>query len=348
VQPFKNHIWMSLFFLFAVASLHAQQGPPPATVQVTDVVAMEMAPTRLVAAYSKARFITTIQAESSGRVIEIANVGQIVNAGEPLGLIADEEYALRVAELKGAIDSQLAQVEFLQSESVRLQSLETKNLTSGTALDKNNADLKTAKADLNQARSRLEQLQSDISKLTPKAPFNGFVTQQIAQPGQYLNAGQNLLEIMSSDDLEIIAQLPFKMKEVIQIGNQWQYVDSRGKTYQATVERFIPAATSDSRQIQVHLKDHSDQLLPGEPIQLKVPESLPQTLTAVPRDALVLRRQGAHIFVIRDSIAVKVAVTTGLAEGDMIAVTGAVEPGDLVVIRGNERLRDQQKVAILE
>lgn len=344
MQQFKfSNFLLMIIGVFLSSHVWAQQ-QPASMVQTTEAVAMNMAPIRIIAAHSKARYITTIKAESSGRVIELAAIGESLAAGESLGLIADEEYALRINELKSAIASQQAQLDFLKSESSRLKSLETKNLTSGTALDKNKADLTAAQADIAQAKSRLQQLENDITKLTPKAPFNAFVTKQLSQPGQYLNQGQDLLEIMSSDDIEIIAQVPFKLKSVIQIGNEWQYQDQTGTIHQAVVERFVPAATSNSRLIQIYLKDLSGNLLPGEPIQLMVPETLPTTVTAVPRDALVLRRQGAYIFVIKDSVAHKIDVKTGLGQGDWIAVTGDVAPGDSVVIRGNERLRDQQSV----
>jgi len=325
---------------FVAKDTLAQQ--PDALVKTAEVVSIQMSPLRNIAAYAKAKFVTTIKAESSGRVVELALVGQSLKAGEALGLIADDVYALRLNELKGAIASQQAQADYLISESSRLKALKEQNLTSGTALDKNKADLKAAQADLAQANSRYAQLKNNMSKLTPISPYNAFVTKQLSQPGQYLNQGQDLLEIMSSDEIEIIAQLPFKLKNVIVPGDEWQYIDQVGNTASALVERFVPAATSNSRMIQVHLKNTTGQLLPGEPVQLLVPESLPQTVTAVPRDALVLRRQGSHVFVIRNGIAHKVDVTTGLAQGSLIAVFGEISPGDLVVIRGNERLRDQQ------
>ncbi|MCX7552681.1 efflux RND transporter periplasmic adaptor subunit [Marinicella sp. S1101] len=352
MQPHKikwpKSIAFMLLSVMGMNPLWAQQGPPPAMVKTATAISTEMAPTRAVAAFSKAKYITTIRAQSSGRVIEIANIGQIIERGEPLGLIADEEYALRLDELRNAIASQQAQVDFLQSESVRLESLKNQNLTSGTALDKNKADLKAATADLAQAKSRLQQIENDISNLTPKAPFKGFVTVQLAQPGQFLNEGQDFLEIMSATETEILAQLPYRLKSILQVGAQWQFIDQAGQTFTAEVERFIPAATSNSRQIQIHLKDLSEQLLPGEPIQLMVPESLPQQVVAVPRDALVLRRQGAHLFVVKEGLAHKVEVETGLASGDMIAVKGEVAVGDEVVIRGNERLRDQQTIQLME
>lgn len=347
MQPLNSkNIASSLLLLFIFNTALAQQGPPPANVKTAAAVSIEMAPTRVVAAYSKAKYITTIKAQSSGRVIEIANIGQVIEQGESLGLIADEEYALRLNELRSAIASQQAQVDFLKSESVRLQSLQNQKLTSQTALDKNAADLKAGQADLSQAKARLQQLENEISNLTPKAPFKSFVTQQIAQPGQFMNQGQDFLQIMSAEEIEIVAQLPFKLKAVVNIGAQWNFTDLNGNLFIAEVERFIPAATSNSRQIQVHLKDLSSQLLPGEPVQLMVPESQPQQVIAVPRDALVLRRQGAHVFTVKEGVAVKVDVTTGLATGDLIAVKGSISAGDQVVIRGNERLRDQQTVKI--
>jgi len=338
-----NSLALMLLSVFtAVAQL------PPATVQTANVTMTAMAPTRVVAAASKAKYITTIKAESSGRVIEIAPIGTSKQAGDTLGLIADEAYALRINELNNAIASNQARVDYLESEAVRLASLKAQRLTSGTELDKNKADLKSAKADLEQTKSRLNQLEDDIRKLTPKAPYDGFVTQQLAQPGQFVNQGQDFLEMMSSGDLEIVAQIPFKYKSVIQPGKRWEYMDQMGQTHEAEVDRFIPAATSNSRLIQVYLNDLSGQLLPGEPIMLRVPETLPSEVKTVPRDALVLRRTGAHVFVVKEGKAIKVEVTTGLAQGELIAVSGDLAVGDEVVIRGNERLRDQQDVVITE
>ncbi|VAW46020.1 hypothetical protein MNBD_GAMMA02-1048 [hydrothermal vent metagenome] len=348
MQPLKTRNLFTLVVLAALSNqVQAQSGGQAAAVKTAAAVSVSMAPTRAVAAYSKAKFITTIKVESSGRVIEIATIGQVAEQGEALGLIADDEYALRLNELKNATTSQQAQVDFLKSESIRLTSLDSKNLTSKTALDKNKAELKAANADLAQAKSRSDQLKNDIEKLTPKAPFNAFVTEQLAQPGQFVNPGQDFLTIMSSDATEIVAQVPFKLKSVVVPGQQWQYIDQSGNTHQAEVERFIPAATSNSRQIQVHLKDLSSGLLPGEPIQLMVPETRPKQVIAVPRDALVLRRQGIHVFIIKNNVAHKVNVITGIAQGTMIAVEGDINSEDQVVVRGNERLRDQQVVQLL-
>ena len=68
---------------------------------------------------------------------------------------------------------------------------------------------------------------------------------------------------------------------------------------------------------------------------------------AVPRDALILRREGASVFkVLADDTVKQVNVITGLGAGSHIEVIGDLTPGDRIVIRGAERLSDGMTVSI--
>jgi RND family efflux transporter MFP subunit len=344
----KHKLYKSIVLLgLTVLSFSVQAQFGPALVKVEPAAERAMAPIRIVAAYSKAKFITVIKAESSGKVLEIADVGAQIEAGKALGIIADDDYALRDKELQNAIASEQANLDFLTSESKRLNSTQLKSLTSQSALDKNESDLKASRANLAQAKSRLAQLRNSIEKLTPKAPYEAFVTEQYAQPGQYIRQGDDFLKIMSKNHTEIVAYLPIQLKSMILKDAIWQYQDMTGEKFEATVIGFVPAATTNSRQIQVRLTDNSGQLIPGEPIKLWVPTSERQQLLSVHRDALVLRKDSIFIYVVKDNKAERVDVTTGVAEGDYIAVTGNLEVGDQVVIRGNERMMQGQDVQIL-
>ena len=62
----------------------------------------------------------------------------------------------------------------------------------------------------------------------------------------------------------------------------------------------------------------------------------------------MLRREGTSVFrVLDDDTAERVTISTGLGAGGMIQVTGGLSDGDRVVIRGAERLRPGQKVAVI-
>ncbi len=319
----------------------------PALVKVESAEIRSMAPVRVVAAFSKAKYITNIKAESSGRVVDLAFVGDVIKQGETLGTIADDEYALRYTELQNAIASEQANLDYLKSEAQRLSKMSQQNLTSQSALDKNDSDLKASQANLAQAKARLAQLQNEIDKLTPKAPYDAFVTEHYAQPGQFIHEGDDFLKIMSKSYTEIVAHLPIKYKHMIKKGAVWQYQGNDDQIYQATVLGFVPAATNNSRQIEVRLTDNSDQLIPGEPIKLWVPTTEKRDVLAVPRDALVLRKDDIFIYAIKDDKAVKISIKPGIAVGDYIEVIGQLDVGSLIVVRGNERLMDGQDVQIL-
>ena len=347
-QLLDKNIWISLLLLLPSLGLSQPQGgPPPVPVQVATATSTQIAPIREIPGFTKARYITTIKAESAGRIVSLAEIGSQHQLGAALGLIADNEYALRIEELQNAVNNAQASVDFLQQESTRLQTLYERKLASSTDIDKNDSDLKIARGDLAQAKARYQQLQDEITKLTVSAPFTGFVSTHHSQPGQWVNQGQDLLEFMSSGTLEIVVNVPILYKSQIQSGAQWQLRDQSGALYQAEITSFVPAATSNSRQIRVQLATQDAGLFAGEAITVLMPETAPQELLVIPRDALVLRRQGAHIFVINNGVARRVSVTTGLAQGDLISVTGDLQAGDQVVTRGNERLRDQQTVHII-
>ena len=67
----------------------------------------------------------------------------------------------------------------------------------------------------------------------------------------------------------------------------------------------------------------------------------------VHKDALVSGPEGQVVYLARDGKALSRPVETGLAHQGYVAVTGELAPGDLTVVRGNERLRDGQAVRII-
>ena len=80
-----------------------------------------------------------------------------------------------------------------------------------------------------------------------------------------------------------------------------------------------------------------------------MPTAEAKEVLTVPRDALVLRREGAFVFRIDDELnAEQVAVVTGLGAGKLIEVIGDISAGDRVVTRGAERLNTGMKVQINE
>ncbi|MCK5479661.1 MAG: efflux RND transporter periplasmic adaptor subunit, partial [Gammaproteobacteria bacterium] len=85
----------------------------------------------------------------------------------------------------------------------------------------------------------------------------------------------------------------------------------------------------------------------GQGVRVAIPTAEPQSAVVIPRDALVLRRDGSSVFrILDDDTAERITVVTGIADGDWIAVSGGISPGDRVVVRGGERLKAGDSVSL--
>jgi RND family efflux transporter MFP subunit len=342
---FKKLIF-SLFIISSNLSYAQFGGPTP--VKVANVQEVMMAPTRKIPVTVESKFLTQIKAESRGIVSSIAELGSQVSLGGVLAELTDSQAVLKQQELKDEVNSNQARFNFLKAENTRLKDLIKKNLVSNSELEQNQSDYISAQSDLAGSKSRLKQYKDQVTKLTILAPFDGFVMQQIAQPGQFLNNGDDVLVFMGANDLEVVVNVPFKYKSQIQNKALWKIETEDKRMIDASVSRFIPAATGKSHTIKVHLNVSDSQLWPGEAVNVLIPTQTPQKVIAIPRDALVIRRNGSYVFTVVDNKSHKVDVITGMAQGDLIEAIGLLGPNDQVIIRGNERLQDQQEVNILE
>jgi hypothetical protein len=73
----------------------------------------------------------------------------------------------------------------------------------------------------------------------------------------------------------------------------------------------------------------------------------PSLVKLVPKDAIVENGNDKLLYVVNNGTAEPMPVTTGMAYKNLIEVIGPVQTGQLVVIRGNERLRPGQPVNII-
>ena len=85
----------------------------------------------------------------------------------------------------------------------------------------------------------------------------------------------------------------------------------------------------------------------GMVARVSFPIGEPSTVKLVPKDAVVTQNNNHFVYVVNEGTAQPVAVNTGMAHESDIEVIGPLQIGQQVVIRGNERLRPNQPVKII-
>lgn len=325
----------------------AQPEMPPSPVRIHTVESMQIAPHMWTAGTVVSRDDARIAAEVNGRITRIAEVGDFIEQGQPIAVIDDVRLKLQQQEAISNVKSLTTRIGFLKKELARSNKLATSKLTTQTAVDETRSNYEIALSDRDAAQARLALIEDKLDKTHITAPFNGYITERLKVPGEHVKDGTAIVRLIGLENLEIEASAPLRYVMFINKGMQLDVKNFDHQTT-ATLRSLVSIGANESRQFIMRLDFNQDGWLPGLPVRIAIPTDAFSEHLVVPRDALVLRRDGSYVFRVKDdNTAERVHVTTGIADGPVIAVNGDIKAGDRVVIRGGERLRPGQAVKVI-
>lgn len=339
-----------LTFLLTTASgsVAAQDwGAPPSV--VTARASLEMlSPSVEVPGTVISRFDSRLAAELAAKLVWIAEVGTEVKKGDTVARLEDFTQKIREMEAQSQVEREQARVTFLESELDRLQQLAEQNLSAKSQYDQTVSDLAMARSDHKIAQAQLGYTQIALHVTQIRAPFDGVVTERLRSIGERMNVADEILRLVDPGSLEVVARAPLNTVNFIKKGDVLPMVNDY-RSADAAIRTIVPFGNPQSHMFEVRLEADSSIWTVGESVRLSMPTAAAKEVLAVPRDALVLRREGASVFKVTDeSTVVQVMVIVGLGAGPLIEVFGDLAAGDAVVIRGAEGLSDGATVAVSE
>ena len=322
------------------------QGMPPPAVVIDKVQLRLLAPTIDVPGTVVSRFDARLASELDAKLKWIAEVGTEVVEGDTVARLEDITFRLNEMEAQSRMAREQARVTFLRSEKLRLERLAENNLSAKSQLDQTSSNLAMAESDEAIAKAQLGHAQVAMHVTEIRAPFDGVVTERLRSIGERLTVADEVIRLVDPNSLEIIARAPLNTvnfiaeNDVLELHNDFRQGD-------ATVRTIVPFGNPQSHMFEVRLNADPEVWTVGESVRLSMPTAVESAVLAVPRDALILRREGASVFkVLSDNTVEQVYVITGLGAGSHIEIIGDLSPGDRVVIRGAERLSTGMTVNI--
>jgi len=217
---------------------------------------------------------------------------------------------------------------------------------------------------IDQAAARVaiaEQLVAGLEdrqeKFTIRSPFAGFVSAELTEAGQWVRQGDGVAEVVEIDPIEVEVYVPESKIRFVRRGDRCNIrVEAHpDEVFVGTIDQILPLGDTRARTFPVRVLvdnpagDSGHRLLPGMLAHVTLASGSPSRELLVPKDAL--RLGGApSVFRVVDSKAEVVPVRRGAELGSWVAVEsiGAtpLQVGELVITRGNERLRPGQDVSI--
>jgi HlyD family secretion protein len=213
-----------------------------------------------------------------------------------------------------------------------------------------------ARAQTKVQEARIAQLEDELERHTIRAPFDGYVVAEHTEVGQWLAKGAAVASIAALDEVDVRVPVVEDYVRGVKQGLELDVtIDALpGEQLRGRLHAIVPQADARARTfpVKIRVKNPHGQngvlVKAGMFARIHVPVGEKQRALVVPKDALVLGGPQAIVFVVRDGAARPVPVKTGIAVDSLIQVEGPVAAGDLVVVRGNERLRPNQPVQVVE
>lgn len=212
------------------------------------------------------------------------------------------------------------------------------------------SDYDTAASNYKVALATVAQTQAQLDQTLIKAPFNGYLGIEQVNVGDYLSAGDPIVNIEDTDPMFTDFSVPEVYSKKVLRGQKIAVTSpAYGKRIfvgeVAAIESLIDPNTR-TLQIRASIPNKANILVPGSFVIVKLFIGEPKPLISLPQTAIVYSPQGDYVYVVKDNKAVKTMVKLGERGEVNIFITSGLSVGDIVVSEGQQRLSDGSAVQI--
>ena len=345
-----------------------QQGPgdqPPTPVGVDPVVEQAIRQTVPVIGRLVPRRAGLVAARIAGPVKTLeVEVGDRVAAGDLLAALVDNSFRWQVAaneaethRYNAEIRTRKARAKLLMQEVQRLADLKQSPAFSQARLEDKRQEAAVAESEVAEASGQLARARADLglAKLALantqiRAPYAGVVTKRHTEVGAFVRTGDAIVSLVDDTHLEIEADVPSGRIAGLEPGTAVDVTVTGDVRAVAVVRAVVPEENPQTRTriVRFVLSDagHLSGLAANQSATLAIPATARAAVVTVHKDAVITRGGGTLVYLVVNGRATIRFVQLGEAVGTRFVVRHGLEAGDMVVVRGNERLLPGQPVSV--
>ena len=336
---------------------------PPMRVVVDSVIREPLKQTVPVIGRFVARQTGVVATRTAGPIGKVrVEVGDRVKTGDIIAVLVKDtlkwRHELQKAEVRqyaAAVKTRKAQLRLQRQQLKRIEGLKTSAAFSKARLEDKRQEVVVAESEAAEAEGELASAQANLNLTKTnlynadiRAPYSGVVSKRHIEAGAYVKIGDPLVTLVNDTKLEIEADVPANrtagLKEFLRVR---AFIDDN-REITARVRAVVPDENPQTRTRLVRfipeLPGDITGLANNQTVILHLPTGNDGDVVTVHKDAVLNRKGKTLVYLVDGADAAIRPVRLGEAVGIRFIVVSGLAPGDLVVVRGNERLMPGQKV----
>lgn len=221
-------------------------------------------------------------------------------------------------------------------------------------------DVSAATAAIREAEAKLAEVQIQLKEHVIRAPLDGVISKRMIRGGEAITTANQLFEVVDTENL--IAYLDRPQRELAQVQQAKTVLFTAdafpGEQFEAAVDMISPVVDREtgSFKIRVRVKKADVQRLrPGLFARAEILTEENRQAIMIPKTAVLADGDDSVVFFIRDPLdgfgkARRLRLEPGIEDDENVECrntgTSGLKEGDLVIISGQQDLRDQSRVEL--
>ncbi|MEP6939194.1 MAG: MdtA/MuxA family multidrug efflux RND transporter periplasmic adaptor subunit [Rudaea sp.] len=285
--------------------------------------------------------------------------GQMVKQGDLLAEIDPRGYQAALAQAQGVAARDQAQLANARIDLQRYQTLFKEDSIAKQQLDSQAALVRQYEGTLASDQGQVDTAKVNLAYTKILAPVSGRVGLRQVDPGNNVTANSSSIVVVTQlkpiDVLFTIPEdsLPSMLKQV-RAGKTLK-ADAWDRALKnklatgsiASLDNQIDSSTGTVK-VKATFTNDDEGLFPNQFVNLRVLLDTLHGVTVIPTSSLQRSATGQYVFVVNptDKTVSQRALETGPTEGERVAINKGLQPGDIVVTDGIDKLREGSTVEI--